>query len=146
MNVEQFKMRVMKRNNRIFTALMILIMGMMIFAGCEKNTEDRRVTYVVEGLIRDFNVGVMDEEGTIKFFDKVDTNKWSYSFIGKSGDPFYIYLRYRDPVTLPAGFYVAVHVDGKAVHYTNNYDRNWGTNPDSSYPYHIIRQGIVPFK
>lgn len=135
----------MKRNNRYFATLTFAVMGLFIFASCEKNTEDHKVTYIVKGLVRDFNVGVLDEKGDVAYFEKVDTNLWTYTFMGQSGDPFYIYLRYRDNVTFPAGFYVAVHIDGKAVQYTNNFDRSWGTNPDSTYPYQIIRQGVIPY-
>ena len=84
--------------NRIIKVLSVLLV-VSVFAACDKDAKEMKVTYIVTDSDSDFEIIYRDENNNtiLKHVDIVSAeDEWMYTYIGEEGDIVYLSAYYSD--------------------------------------------------
>lgn len=161
----------MKNRKKLTSLLLIFAFGLLLISSCEKDTDPRKVTYLIRGLTSKFRVAYIDETGKTIQLDKIEPDSvknvlnvynkvndstyvfereiqgdfWSVDLQADRGDILYLFLEYDDNVGMSTGegFQFRILINGKV--YKEAFGRDKELGIESDFKYRIIRQGNVPF-
>ncbi|HRZ42326.1 MAG TPA: membrane lipoprotein lipid attachment site-containing protein [Bacteroidales bacterium] len=123
--------------------IIITLAALLILAGCSKEYEARKVTYLITGLGLPYKMAYMNEAGETVMQNVTPVNDgdiWTYSFDGKQGDIVYLFAEFKDVELVPTKFKFRILIDGKTYKESYGYDQ---TINDTLF--RVKRSGVVPF-
>ncbi len=129
----------MKTMKKILMTLAVLL----IFVGCSKDYEARKVTYLITGLGQPYKMAYMNELGETQTQNITPVNDgeiWTYSFDGTQGDLVYLWAEFKDAELVPTKFKFRILIDGKTYKESYGYDQSIGDTL-----FRVKRSGVVPF-
>lgn len=134
----------MKKSRNIITILMMAVI-LFSFISCEKDTDQRNVTYFVKGLTSEYKLTYL-----VNGENKTVVNQggnFSYTFTADRGEILYFDIKYKDEVDKMSPFASMITVNGEVLKESYAYDIKWADSAtvDIPYPYEIILKGTVPY-
>ncbi len=121
----------------------ILMILLIALSACQKDFEERSITYLITGLANPYRVTYVDETGeaTTKNIAPVnDDQVWHYNFTAQQGDILYMFAEFTDIELVPTKFKFRILINGKVFKESFGYDHNIGDTL-----FRVKRAGTVPF-
>ena len=123
--------------------ILAIALLLLILPSCNKEYEERNVSYLITGLANPYKVAYITEEGktvSTTITPENDREVWTYNFTGQQGDILYLFAELTDIGLVPTKFKFRILVDGKIYKDSYGYDQNLGDTL-----FRVKRGCVVPF-
>ncbi len=121
----------------------ILMILLIALSACQKDFEERSITYLITGLANPYRVTYVNETGeatTENIAPVNDDQVWHYNFTAQQGDILYMFAEFTDIELVPTKFKFRILINGKVFKESFGYDHNIGDTL-----FRVKRAGTVPF-
>jgi hypothetical protein len=123
--------------------LIALIALILAFTACQKEFEERSLTYLITGLANPYTVVYLTPDGetiTENIQPANDDEIWRKDMPARQGDITYMYAEFTDKELVPTKFKFRIMVDGKVFKESFGYDHNIGDTL-----FRVKRNGVIPY-
>jgi hypothetical protein len=116
---------------------------MLTLTACEKEYEERNVSYLITGLTNPYTVAWLSPDGvttTETIQPANDGEVWLQNFTAHQGDILYMFAQFTDKELVPTKFKFRILINGKVFKESFGYDHNIGDTL-----FRVKRAGVIPY-